>query len=451
METVTSKETAVAPAEPVGTQLMTLDPKTYVAQVFAPFTERLAAAKAAVAEIKEIDVSTKQGMAIAVRHRATFRAIRIEAENARVFRKAPILTIGRLLDSRNGEIHDEVTKEEERFDSAIKADERRKEEERMAKIRAEQERVAAEEKARKDAEEKRLADERAELARQHAELERQKAEQRELAAKTLREQQERERKIEDEERAARLRVEEQDRAARATREQADREALEKQQRNQDALSEIQGIQQQVIIAQIGRAGVRSGGTIECIRETLAETEAWDMNPVRFGFFAQTAAKEKDKAVASIRALLALAEKREADDARLKAKLEVVDKHRQEAEAAQRRALEEEEAKAAAERRAQEDRERAERDRLEAEARAKAEEERGVRQAAEAQEREAQRQHQRSLDGRDALVSFVNRFGDDEEFADVTADIKEFLADVPNAAPAVSVDLARHANRNSRPG
>lgn len=99
---------------------------------------------------------------------------------------------------------------------------------------------------------------------------------------------------------ARIRAEEQAAAeAKARREQ--------QERNAAALQEIQGIQQQVAIATLGRAGVRKGGTIECIRETLAETEAWEIDPERFGALAGSAQAAKDKAIAEIRQLLADAE------------------------------------------------------------------------------------------------------------------------------------------------
>lgn len=96
-----------------------------------------------------------------------------------------------------------------------------------------------------------------------------------------------------------------DRARIATeaREKAESEAAAKQrQDNEMALQEIQGIQQQVFIAQTGRLGVRKGGTIECIRDTLAETEAWTIDG-RFGLFQGAAQAAKDKAVADIRTLL----------------------------------------------------------------------------------------------------------------------------------------------------
>lgn len=97
------------------------------------------------------------------------------------------------------------------------------------------------------------------------------------------------------------------RAAEAKKEEEQRERI----RNDLAMSEIQGIQQQVMIATLGRAGVRAGGTIECIRETLAETEAWPIDAERFGSLAGMGQQAKDTAVSEIRALLAKAEMRAA--------------------------------------------------------------------------------------------------------------------------------------------
>jgi len=116
-----------------------------------------------------------------------------------------------------------------------------------------------------------------------------------------------ERKLEAE--RARIRAEEAEKARREQEERAAQEAEDARQKNAMALSEIQGIQQQVMIASVGRAGVRKGGTIECIRETLAETETWKIDAEGFGALAGAAQAAKDKAVADIRQLLADAEAR----------------------------------------------------------------------------------------------------------------------------------------------
>lgn len=87
----------------------------------------------------------------------------------------------------------------------------------------------------------------------------------------------------------------------------DAEALRRAQAVEMALQQIQGIQQQVFIAIDGRLGVRKGGTIECIRETLAETEAWVIDEDNFGTMVGLAQMAKDKAIAEIRGFLANAE------------------------------------------------------------------------------------------------------------------------------------------------
>lgn len=122
-------------------QLISIEPAEYVAQVFEPFAKRLADAKQ-LALSTTYDVKTTAGMATAVKIRATFRDIRVESEKARKIRKAPILEIGKLLDSRQKEIEAEIEPLELAPDLAIKAEEARKEAERQAKLAAEQQRIA---------------------------------------------------------------------------------------------------------------------------------------------------------------------------------------------------------------------------------------------------------------------------------------------------------------------
>src|ERR1035437_3174596 len=113
MDTAQSTALTDAGPEPVGTQLITLDPEKYVAAVFASFRDRLDEAKLQAAPVA-VDVTTSAGMKIAVGHRAIVRAIRVEAEKARVLRKAPILIIGKLLDTRYREIEAEIKINEDR-------------------------------------------------------------------------------------------------------------------------------------------------------------------------------------------------------------------------------------------------------------------------------------------------------------------------------------------------
>jgi len=133
-------------------------------------------------------------------------------------------------------------------------------------------------------------------------------------------------------------------AAEATRREIEEEARKQQQAQEDALSEINGIQHQVIIAQSGRSGVRKGGTIECIRETLAETESWPIDD-RFGALQGTAEKAKQQAVEQIKQMLVSAEliQKQQDDlaAAERSKQEAVDleqrKAREEADRIKREA------------------------------------------------------------------------------------------------------------------
>lgn len=106
----------------------------------------------------------------------------------------------------------------------------------------------------------------------------------------------------EQEEAARIERERQldeERAALA-QQRADTEA--QQQRMQMWASQIQGIQQQVTIAQLGRQGVRSGGTLECIEVTLAETRAWVVDEENFGPMLALAKAAKATAIAAIEAL-----------------------------------------------------------------------------------------------------------------------------------------------------
>jgi hypothetical protein len=124
------------------TQLVTLNPEQYVTAAFAPFKERLAAAVKASKKVS-YDVTTKEGMVTAKEQRKLFKDIRIGVDNARKEQKAPIIEIGRLLDSRSKEIVEEAAAIEELHDAKIKAEEARIEEENAARIREEELRKAA--------------------------------------------------------------------------------------------------------------------------------------------------------------------------------------------------------------------------------------------------------------------------------------------------------------------
>jgi hypothetical protein len=132
-------ETTAVETQQQPSALVTIDPTSYVAAVYEPFSKRLADAVAKVEGV-EYDVTTTAGMKTAKEYRALFRVIRIEADKERAARKAPILAVGKLLDSRNAEIEKAIEPHESKFDAEIKAEERRNEDERAAKLKAEEER-----------------------------------------------------------------------------------------------------------------------------------------------------------------------------------------------------------------------------------------------------------------------------------------------------------------------
>ena len=124
-------------------QLAILDPKTYVSTAYQPFNEALENAIAKLPELVIRDISTKEGMTVAKQGRALFRDIRISLEKKRAEVKAPILEIGKLLDSRAKEIFAKIEPLEDKFSSEIKAEEERVEAIKAEKIRLENERQAA--------------------------------------------------------------------------------------------------------------------------------------------------------------------------------------------------------------------------------------------------------------------------------------------------------------------
>ena len=145
---MTEKTELVAIEQPQ--QLITIEPAKYVELVFEPFRTKLDKLKGEAANVT-YDITTTAGMKTAIEWRAKFRdEVRLPTEAARKLRKAPILEIGKLLDSRAKEIAEEVEPFESRFDSDIKAEEARKEAEKQAK--------AAAEKARVDGIRKRIAE-----------------------------------------------------------------------------------------------------------------------------------------------------------------------------------------------------------------------------------------------------------------------------------------------------
>lgn len=140
------------------------------------------------------------------------------------------------------------------------------------------------------------------------------------------------------------RLAEEERVAREAREQEAAERQAAANLNNSRMSEIHGIQQQVIIAQIGRLGVRKGGTIDCIRDTLAETLRWPIEESNFGPLTGVAGSAKDQALTAIRELLAAAEAKAAEtaeQARIRREAEAALQARIEAQQVEEARLEEE--------------------------------------------------------------------------------------------------------------
>jgi hypothetical protein len=89
------------------------------------------------------DCTTTKGMAAAKEARAEVKGYRVALEKLRVELKAPALERTRLIDAEAKRITNELLALEEPIDQQIKAEEKRKEEEKAAKARAEAARLAA--------------------------------------------------------------------------------------------------------------------------------------------------------------------------------------------------------------------------------------------------------------------------------------------------------------------
>lgn len=228
--------------------------------------------------------------------------------------------------------------------------------EREAK--AEADRLAAEKAAEEArlAKEKADAEERARIAAENERLRKEAAE-KEAALKAEREAAEKARKEAAE-------------AARKDAQRVEAEAAKERQQQAMAMEEIQGIQQQAVIAVVGRAGVRKGGTMQCLQDTLKETEEWPIDD-RFGALKAAAQSAKDAAIAAIKGeVKAFTDRQEAAAAAAKAKAE-----REEADAKAKAEQDKLAAEAAKQRKAKE--------KLEADQKAKADAEEAARKADEA--------------------------------------------------------------------
>ncbi|MBV8060510.1 MAG: hypothetical protein JO253_03165 [Alphaproteobacteria bacterium] len=120
--------------------LITLQPEQYAKEVYQPFYDRRAKAIESLRAI-DYDIQTTKGMEVAVKARRLVADIRIEAEKERKARKQPITQIGKLLESSYNDLEAQLLPLESLFDDDIKAEEKRKEEIKKEKERAEAARI----------------------------------------------------------------------------------------------------------------------------------------------------------------------------------------------------------------------------------------------------------------------------------------------------------------------
>lgn len=349
------------------------------------------------------DIATVKGMEEAKKDRAELRTLRVNLDKMRKSLNEDDQARIKARNTRAGEITAKIEALEDPIDEQIKAEETRKAEARAEREREEQQRLAsitAEigniqrmplNAVGADAEALQLAINNlvANTLEQFDDVHLPTAQQAKDEALTVLNRMLAERRSLDEQQAA-IAQQQQELAAQqaqAAQEAAEREAQAQRDREaQDAerdrlqglRSEISGIQQQAIIAQSGRLGVRKGGTAECARETLAETLEWPIEEDHFGELFEAAKHAKDEALASIRETLAAAEQREetarqqtARQAELDAQeaaaaAERAERERVEAEQREADAQREREAQAERDRLAEAERQQAEADRLTAE-------------------------------------------------------------------------------------
>lgn len=328
------------------------------------------------------DVKTASGMKAASAARAEIREPRYATEKARKAAKAPLLALGKNIEERASYITDSLLEIETPIDEQIKAEERRKEEEREAKMRAEQERIATIQALIEDI--KRPAIEM--VGRSSASIDDAMDEVLEIRIderfgefKDIAE----EAKVQTITKLTELHTAALANEAEQVRIAAERVELERLRAEAD--------RRQKEDAERAAAEIRKRAEEESAARAKIEAE-------------ERASRERIETQERAARL-----KREEDDRQAKAA--------RDAEEARLRAIREEEEKALrAERLAMQGRQEAERVRQQA-----------IREAEEAVEREIQRKAAERMDGRQMLESFVTRFGHVEEFAPVVASINDFLS------------------------
>ena len=304
------------------------------------------------------DVKTTAGMDAARKARLAVREPRYRVEEIRKSAKAPLLALGKQIDGEAKRITAALLEIETPIDEQIRAEEARRETERKAKEEAERARVqgilsriaklqslpevytsalapariaeviaqiegglsadygeyadqaealrqaalVALRRAHVDAMEREDRERAAEAERQAKAAQAAKeAAEREAAAKAAREAEEarlraEREKFEAEQAEARRRQE-----AEQARMQAERAAeAARVERNEMALQEIQAIQHQLVIAEVGRAPYCKGGDLESIDYAIDGTEKWELTEDRFGALFGAAVKVRETTLERLR-------------------------------------------------------------------------------------------------------------------------------------------------------
>lgn len=122
--------------------MVTLSPEKFTAEVYLPFKTLLAEAIAKIRDV-DYDIETSAGYKVAIECRAVFRDLRISTDKERKARKAPITSIGKMLEAGYVAVEEQITPLEDLFDSDIKAEDARKEAIKQAEVVAEMARVDA--------------------------------------------------------------------------------------------------------------------------------------------------------------------------------------------------------------------------------------------------------------------------------------------------------------------
>lgn len=434
-------------------------PRADALVIWQSFEQKFAAIQATAATITEDTVKTPSGRAIVRSVRLSLKGLRVDAEKKRKELGEEALRRKQKIDAAAKSFIALVEPIESRLFELEKAEERAEEARKQLLI---QTRTVALQpfvtdltaynlgSMSEDAFNEALAG--AKAARE-AWLAQQEKERQEQLAKEKAEAEERERiRLENE----RLKKEAEEREAqiKAEREEAERIEAEKRERQQMALQEIQSIQHQVMIARMGRSGVRQGGSIECIEETLKETEEWPIDE-RFGDLQAAAESAKQSAVASMKAMLVEAKEAAKAAAEAQAKEEAEQKERNriaaenariQREAAEKAAREkaEVEAKAKREKAAAAAKLKAEkeaREKIEAELKAKKDAEETALKA----EQEAKRKAAAAPD-REKLLALAEQIKNFQFPTLSTTEANEILAGVQEDVLAIGFQLTRRAEK-----